>query len=319
MPYKDHLPATISKGPLIMGIGQGEFKPGWTQPHGDWKDLWGANYTWEDGTLAGLPKPNAFILKDITKWEQIVKKPDISGFDWEAAAKADLADVDRSKIAVTCDLGLQAFQQLVAFMGFNDTLCNLYENPQETKDLLNYLADWYVPVIEKILDYWKPEIVTMADDTAAKANPFFSVEMYQEFFKPIYTRITKPAKERGVFVDFHNCGHCEAFVPDMVDFGVNFWNPCQEENDLVAIQKKYGNKLAITGGWNYDIKLTDSEATVRGYVREYLDKYARNGGFSAFVFAGDFMAGPEEMAKWGPINGWLSDEMYTYGEAIYKR
>jgi hypothetical protein len=319
MPYKDHGPATAAGGAFIMGIGQGELKPGWTQPHGDWKDLWGANYTWEEGTLAGLPKPNAFILEDPSQWERVIKHPVVPDFDWAAAAKAELDKVDRSQVAFCCDLGFQPFQQLVAFMGFTETLCAFYEEPEAIKALLNYLADWYVPVIEKVLDYWKPDIVTMADDTAARQHPFFSVQMYKEFFKPIYRRITKPALDRGVFVDFHNCGRCEDFVDDMVDIGVNFWNPCQIENDLVAVQRKHGNRIAIQGGWDYDVKLSDSESTVRGYVRDYLDKYAKNGGFIAFAMAGDFMSGPEEMAKWGPINGWLSDELYTYGTAIYKK
>jgi hypothetical protein len=34
--------------------------------------------------------------------------------------------------------------------------------------------------------------------------------------------------------------------------------------------------------------------------------------------AGDFFAGPDEFAKWGPVNGWLGDELYEYGTAIYK-
>jgi hypothetical protein len=158
----------------------------------------------------------------------------------------------------------------------------------------------------------------MADDTAAKANPFFSVEMYKDIFKPVYDKVTKPARDRGILVDFHNCGHCEAFVDDMVDFGVNYWNPCESSNNLAAIQQRHGNKIVLMGGWDYNITLEDSEETVRGYVRQYLDRYARNGGFIASAFAGNFMSGPEEMAKWGPVNGWIQDELYTYGEAVYK-
>jgi uroporphyrinogen-III decarboxylase len=247
----------------------------------------------------------------------VIKHP-VVDLDFAAAAKSELDKVDRNQAAFTCDLGFQPFQQLVAFMGFTETLCFMYEEPDAVKDLLNFMADWYVPLIEKILDHWKPDIVTMADDTAAQANPFFSVEMYRDIFKPIYRRITKPAIDRGVLVDFHNCGRCEPFVPEMVDLGVNYWNPCQLENDLVAIQKRFGNKIVITGGWDYSIKLSDTEETVRGYVRQYLDKYARNGGFIAAAFAGDFMGGPDAMAAWGPINNWLADEIYTYGEAIYR-
>jgi hypothetical protein len=318
MPYKDHGPATASAGLFAMGIGQGEFKTGWTQPHGEWKDFWGASYIWEEGVIAGLPKPNAFILSDVTKWDKEIKAPVVPDLDYAAMAKAELEGIDRTQLAVRCDLGLQPYQQLVAMMGFTETLCAMYEEPEAVKELLNYIADWWVPLIEKVVEYWKPDVVTMADDTAAKLQPFFSVEMYDEIYKPIYARIIEPAKSRGVQVDFHNCGRCEDFVPSMIDVGVDYWNPCQSENNMLAVKENYGKKIVLSGCWEYEVQLTDDEDTVRGYVRKYLDTFAKDGGLIAMAFAGDFMAGPEEMAKWGPINGWLSDEIYEYGTKMYK-
>jgi hypothetical protein len=318
MPYKDHGPATIPAGPFNITSGQAEMVSGWTQPHGDWKDLWGANYTWEPLTNAGLPKPNAAILHDISDWQKVIKHPAVPQSDWAAMAKAELDKIDRSQTAVAGELGFQPFQQLVAFMGFEEGLIALYEDPDACSDLLNYMADWYIPRIQTTLDFWKPDVMSMGDDTASAANPFFSLEIYRKVFKPIYMRITKPIRDRGVLINFHNCGRSEDFVGEMIDVGANYWNPCQESNDLVAVQKKYGNKIALTGGWDYKINLTDSESTVRGYMREYLDKYAKNGAFSSFAMAGDFFGGPEEFAKWGPINNWLNDELYEYGTAIYK-
>lgn len=319
MPYKDHGISAIMAGPFQILIGQSEMITGWTQPQGDWQDMWGANFTWEPRTRAGLPKPNAFILDDISNWEKVIKHPPEPRGDWEAMAKADLDKVDRSQAAVVCTPGIQPFQQLVAFMGFENTLIALVEDPGACVDLLNYLIDWYVPRIQTILDYWKPDVMSMGDDTATSANPFFSLEIYRSIFKPIYARLAKPVKERGVLIDFHNCGRSEDFVGDMIDFGVNYWNPCQKSNDLVAVQKKYGNKIALTGGWeHYPLKTTDSEETVRGYVRDYLDKYAKNGSFLTSAMAGDFLNGPEGMAQWEHINAWINDEVYEYGTAIYK-
>jgi len=103
----------------------------------------------------------------------------------------------------------------------------------------------------------------------------------------------------------------------MIQFA-NYWNPCELVNDMRQVKKDYGDKLALSGCWDYDVKLTDSEDTVRGYVREYLDTFAYNGGLIAWAFAGDFMAGPEEMAKWAPINEWMTDEIYEYGTAMFK-
>jgi len=170
MPYKDHGAATKGAGLFAMGIGQGEYRTGWTQPKGEWKDFWGASYIWEEGVIAGLPKPNTWVIHDITKWADVLQKPVVPDLDWEAMAKAELDEIDRSQLAVTCDLGMQPFQNLVALMGFTETLCALYEEPEAVKELLEYLTDWWVPMIELEIKYWKPDIVTMADDTAAKRS-----------------------------------------------------------------------------------------------------------------------------------------------------
>jgi hypothetical protein len=318
MPYRDHGVSTMAAGPFQITSGQAEMIAGWQQPHGDWKDLWGANYTFEAGMNAGLPKPNAFILDDVTKWQSVIKHPAVPQHDWAAMAKAELDKIDRQNIAVAAELGFQPFQQLVAFMGFTEALVALYEEPDSCIDLLNYMADWYIPRIKTTLDYWKPDVMTMGDDTAAQANPFFSIEIYNKIFLPVYKRITAPVRERGVLINFHNCGRSEDFVGGMIDAGANYWNPCQDQNNLAAVQAKFGSKIAITGGWKYDIKLSDSESTVRGYVRQYLDSYAKNGGFIAMAFAGDFMGGPEAFQKWAPVNEWINDEIYTYGTKIYE-
>ncbi|MCL1803531.1 MAG: hypothetical protein FWG30_07820 [Eubacteriaceae bacterium] len=317
MPYKDHGRATQPAGIFAMGVGQGEFVTGWRQPQGEWKDFWGASYIWEEGVIAGLPKPNAFLIDDITKWSSFITRPEVPDLDWEAMAKAELDNIDREQVAVTCDLGMQPFQNAVALLGFTETLCALYEEPEALKEMLDYMATWWVEMIELEIKHWKPDIVTMADDTAAKLAPFFSKEMYDEFFKPIYFKITAPARDRGILVDYHNCGKCESYVPSMVEF-VNYWNPCEMVNDMRAVKKEYGHQIALTGCWDYTVKLDDTEETVRGYVREYLDTFAKGGGLIAWASAGSFTDPPEVREKWAPLNEWITDEIYEYGTAMYK-
>ena len=42
------------------------------------------------------------------------------------------------------------FQQLIAFMGFTEGLIAMHEEPEAVKELLHYMADFYVPIIEKL-------------------------------------------------------------------------------------------------------------------------------------------------------------------------
>jgi hypothetical protein len=321
MPYKDHGAPTAMAGPLTMWVGQSELKPMWSQPREPWLDFWGAKYIPgpEDTGFAGIPQAHDFTLPDITKWRDIVKKPPMPDIDWAAMAKAELDAIDRSQVALSVALGMQPFEQLVALTGFSDALCYLFEEPEEVKELLNFMADWYVPIIRNIVDYYKPDLVAIADDTAAQHHPFFSPEMYRSIFKPVYAKLSEPATSRGIPIDFHNCGRCEDFVGDMIDFGVRYWNPAQKENNIPALKAKFGNKIAICGGWDATLTEDSNEEEAREAVRSHLDRFAKGGGYVFFGMVGsgcNMFATPTE--KQMRVNGWISDELYEYGSKFYQ-
>jgi hypothetical protein len=79
---------------------------------------------------------------------------------------------------------------------------------------------------------YKPDIWGIADDTRVEHDPFFSVEMCREFFKPVCTRLAKAANDRGIPVPFRICGRFEPFIDGMLDFGVQYAEPCQGANGI---------------------------------------------------------------------------------------
>ncbi|MPW26500.1 veratrol--corrinoid protein metyltransferase [Alkalibaculum sp. M08DMB] len=282
-------------------------------------DIWGVKYvTNEETGYAAIPEPNNFLLEDVTKWYKAIKNPEMPDVDWEQQAKKDFAfaELDRSTTAAMAPIELMPFQQLIAFMGFTNGLCAMYEEPESVKELLNYLADFIVPIVEKTVEYYQPDMVYVLDDTAAQMNPFVSVEMYRDILKPIYVRLTKPAIERGIPVQFHNCGRCEDFIDDMLDFGVRMWDPAQTTNDLLGIKEKYKGKLAIAGGYDWVVPITwpeVDEEMIRQTVRDSIDKFAPGGGFAISPFA----LGPVDDPIISKVNEWLLNEAYYYGRDYY--
>lgn len=285
------------------------------------KDIWGVTYVpVPEANDSKIPEPNNFILKDIRKWRDVIKAPDISGYDWEAIAKKDLESlsVSREETALAYGLHVGYFQLLASFMGFTEALCAMHEEPEEVKALVAYLNDFYVEIAEKSIDCYKADIFNITDDTATWHNPFFSPKMYRELFKPYYVELAKVANDRGIPIEMHNCGRCEDFIDDWRDFGVVSWNPAQTSNDLLAIKKKYGNSLVINGGWDVVGELTAddvSEETVKESVYAAIDKYAPGGGYA---FCGGFL-GPLDDEKTQRKNRWIAEAVASYGATFYKK
>ena len=285
------------------------------------QDVFGVTYVpVEDAGNAKLPEPNNFILKDIRNWRDVIKAPDISGIDWEAMAKKDFeffhANREDSLICLGSHFGY--FQYLMAFMGFNDGLCAIFEEPDEVKELVEYLCDFFCGVIEACIDYYKPDIFDMCDDIASALNPFISPETYREIFKPAMARQAKIANDRGIPISMHCCGHCEEFIDDWRDFGVRLWNPAQTSNDLQAIKAKYGNSFIICGGWDGGGDLLKPDATeeeVKQSVYRTMDMLAPGGGY---VFSGGFLGSlGDETSKLK--NKWVFEAANEYSKTFYKK
>ena len=292
-----------------------------TRAPGRAQDVFGVTYVpVADAAGAKLPEPNNFILKDIRQWRDVIKAPDLSGIDWEAMAKRDLAltPIDRNETMLCFGSHFGYFQYLMAFMGFNEGLCAMYEEPEEVKALMEYLCDFFCTVIESCIDYYKPEMYDMCDDIAAWNSPFISREMYQELIKPFAARQAKIAQDRGLPIYMHCCGHCEEFIDDWREFGVSIWNPAQTVNDLAGIKEKYGNSFIICGGWDGRDELLRpdiTEAEVKDSVYRTIDKLAPGGGYA---FGGGFL-GPVGDAETAKKNRWLLEAADTYGRSFYKK
>lgn len=286
-------------------------------------DIWGVHYvTTKETGYSALPEPNNFILKDIRKWRDVIKAPDISHVDWEMMAKKDLEmtaqmGIDRTETALSYSMHVGYFQQLMSFMGFTEGLCALYEEPEEVKALLSYMSDFYCEVEKNCIDYYEPDMVGITDDTATWNASFISLDMYRDMFKECHAKEAQFGVDRGLPVEMHNCGKCEDFIDDWRDFGVKYWNPAQVCNDCDAIKKKYGNDLVICGGWDAVGALADPDINEEAYKQSIINTMDRLAVGGGYVFAGWIFADPDD-ENINQKNRWMTEIVLSYGETFYK-
>jgi len=242
----------------------------------------GVEYTGsKDMNMGAMPTPGKIILPDITNWDKYIKRPDTSDRNWEMYYKAQEEKWDRENKLLYVGGG-DYFLTAVSFMGYEDTMLAMYEEPDAFKEMLEYVSDFYLEVLKKQIYYCKPDALGLMDDDSAYHAPFFSLEMYREFFKPLQQKHIDIAHENGMYVERHDCGKCELFVPDWVEQGVKAWNPAQPMNDLKGIHEKYVGKLAICGGWDSQGVLGSEKVDIKvlkDALVEYVDTLAPGGSF----------------------------------------
>jgi hypothetical protein len=290
-------------------------------PDGKFLDMWGVTYVGED-TISGnmMPEPNNFILEDITKWRDVIKVPDISNVDWEIACKKDLeakGDIFDSVIHLGIPNGF--FMPLINFMGFENGLIAMYEEPDEVHALFEYMCDWYCAVQDQLFKYWGDlaDFTGISDDTAAQDAPFISPQVHHDLIRPYHARLTKNAMERGMPVMMHCCGLCEDFIEDWMTYGIKAWNPVQIDNDLDGIKAKYGNDLVLIGcydtsgpaGWP-----NATEELIKESVRATMNRFGKGGGHMFFASFYGIEGDPQLDNR----RRWMAEAYMQYREEPYK-
>jgi hypothetical protein len=307
----EYVPST-SDGASMGGV---RFGPDLGGLFGDWgedtekKDMFGVPYVRElNANNGALPKPGVFILEDVTKWRDVIKRPAIlDNIDWQLCADRDLPQWNpENLLSVGASVGNGYFQMLVSFMGFDNGLIACYEEPEEVKDLLNFILEMNVELAENVVRYYHPETAGGGDDIAHERAPFISLAMFEDIFEPVWRKSIAPYVEAGILTSHHNCGMFQEFVPHIVDMGYNAWNPAETMNDLVAIKQRFP-KLAICGGFDgngYVCYPETTEEEIRAYVHEVCDLYAPAGGYA---FGGGIMGPPGDEGV-AERMGWIRDE-----------
>jgi hypothetical protein len=298
----------------------------------------GAQETFENGPLAGgqdgfgvqwLPSVSAAgaavphtvnpVLNDITQWRDVVRFPDLEAFDWEDLAERQLAGVDRETTPVEYQTWNAQFLRLTHLMGFENALCAIVEEPEECYALMDAVTDYKIEIVKKAAQHFKPDFFTHFDDVATERGLFMSPQVYRSLIKPLHKKLNDAVVAHGMLPLVHCCGKCEEIICDFIEEGSVGWAAAQPMNDIVGIQKTYGHRLAVIGGYNTNglpgLAQTP-EPEVRAEVRRCIDTYGRADNYLLMGFrivnSMDSVVFAEAMR---PIN----EECADYGREFLKK
>lgn len=248
-------------------------------PGQDAKDSWGTTHRWKEGDHAAVPyiTPENVVCPDITEWRKYCKKPntDFPEEQWQEAIEA--AEKIRSEgklVGVLLATGL--FEQLHFLMGFEDTLLNLFMEPDSVHELLDYIMEYRMSYAENLIRHIKPDMVLSHDDWGAKDRLFMDPDTFREFFKGRYEKLYSHIKELGkevghdVTVIHHGDSNCAEIIDDMTDMHIDIWQGVLPSNDIPKLLKHLnGRKPYLMGG--IDAGIVDnpfsSEEEIRAEVR----------------------------------------------------
>lgn len=262
-------------------------------------DVFGVEWALDHGSP--MPVPGKYILDDVANWRDIAF-PEPKTWDWKFMSEVELKDYDGTKVLTYfCEQG--CFDRLTQLLGFENALVALLTDPEECDSFFARMADYKIEVIECVAEHYRPDVFMYTDDLAKADSLFMSPETYRELIKPHHAKIIQAIKNHGMIPEQHTCGKYEEIAEDYAEIGIESFFPSQASNDLVALQKKYGDRVAIVGGYDSQGPAGREDATpeiLQEEARRVVKEYAVNGGFICLPMIGDAMnATPEQMMRIG--------------------
>ena len=274
-------------GPLAMIR-----EPGAKSFDAEGRDLWGVkwgtglNYT--TGRLCVVPGHD--VIGDIDSWEEQLHVPDIYGpaFDYAKAA-AEAAAIDREKNLVCLASSNGIFERTHYLLGFDNCLMQLLLEPEQVGEIMDRIADFKIELIREIYRHTHFDAIFYHDDWGAKTELLFSPEIWRTVIKPRHRRVVEAVKALGDVIFIHHSDtFLEPLLPDMVEMGIDVWQGCIPQNDLLRLQQENRGRIGFMGG--IDIAAIDHpgcpEETIRAEVRRAVETYVPGGGFIPGVPSG---------------------------------
>jgi len=140
------------------------------------------------------------------------------------------------------------FERAWALRGMENLMIDFIKNPQFVKELFDIITDFSIKIIKNLKNF-KVDALRFGDDWGCQKGLLISPETWREFIKPCIRRMYDQAHLQGYNIIIHSCGDITAILDDIVELGVDVFNPFQPEvMNIKNVIMKYSNRLAFYGG-----------------------------------------------------------------------
>ena len=203
-----------------------------------------------DKRTATIPLPETYPVETMDDWRKIKDRflYDESRVTQEELARAKKLQEEGSLVKVNL---LGAFDILRELMGEVNCCIAYYEDPELIWDILNTISATNARLLERICREVTVDVLFIHEDLAGKTGPMIGPNLVREFMVPYYQNAWQILQAAGTKIFCQDSdGDINVDIDAFIEGGVNVFLPCEPaaNMDIVALRKKYGNKIAFQGG-----------------------------------------------------------------------
>lgn len=223
-------------------------------------------------------------------WARDVHSP------WDHAGEPDFWQKLRGKtlflknntdkaLLVVC--GCNLFEWGTFLRRIDNFLTDLLTDPYNVEKLLDQLMIRHLATLEKVCTAVGDivDVIRFGDDLGMNTGPFMDPETYRKLFKPRHKILCDYVKTHSKMHTFiHSCGSISLLMPDMIDAGIEIFNPVQTRTynmEPTFLKREFGKDCTFCGGGIEPVGILNNGTgeQIREQVLERLEIFSQGGGY----------------------------------------
>jgi len=188
--------------------------------------------------------------------------------------------------------GSNFFERMQWLRGVENYLCDIAEDRPEVYELADrVLYEHIMPGLENLFKTGiKIDVVGFGDDWGSQNALLINPRAWRKIFKPRYREMFQFCRKQGALVNLHSDGMTLEIVPDLIEIGLDCFNPQFSCMDLNELKRRCDNRLCILADIDRQHVIPFGKpAEIEVSVRNVYDIFGSSGG--GLIWRGEIGAG----------------------------
>ncbi|MBN1446148.1 MAG: hypothetical protein JW957_08610 [Candidatus Omnitrophica bacterium] len=188
----------------------------------------------------------------------------------------------KNETFIVASMGFSLFERAWTLAGMENLLVYMMTEKKFVHTLLDRILAFNLRIIEHACSY-DIDVMRFGDDWGQQNGLIMGPALWHEFIKPRVKQMYAAVRSKSKYVMIHSCGKVDELFPELIEIGLDIFNPFQPEvMDVFDMKKKYGDKLSFYGGISTQKLLPyGTVAQVKDEVKRLLDVIGKDGGYIA--------------------------------------
>jgi uroporphyrinogen decarboxylase len=172
------------------------------------------------------------------------------------------------------------FERAWSLRGMTELMVDMLEAPEFVDELFDAITAYNCGVLEEVLRH-DIDCVRLGDDWGQQQGLIFGSRLWRRFVKPQLAKTYGMVKQAGKSVMIHCCGRVQELFPELIELGLDIFNPFQPEvMNPYEIKQQFGRDLTFFGGMSVQKLLPfGTPQEIRSETLRLMEQVGRGGGF----------------------------------------